>query len=60
MIMYVFAEVDLYFTGDTPQVDVNSIHVEFESSMNDLIIQCHLKGRDKVGCEYLQCRVVFF
>ena len=48
-----FTEIDLYFTGDTPQVDVNSIHVEFESNMNDLIIECHLKGRDKVDCEYL-------
>ena len=32
-------------------MDGNSIHVEFESNRNDLIIQCHLKGRDKVGCE---------
>ena len=32
---------------------VNSIHVEFETNMNsnDLKIECHLKGRDKVGCE---------
>ena len=32
-------------------MDGNSIHIEFESNRNDLIIQCHLKGRDKVGCE---------
>ena len=34
-------------------MDVNSIHVEFETNMNsnDLKIECHLKGRDKVGCE---------
>ena len=54
IVCYIFAEIDLYFTGDTPQVDVNSIHVEFESNMNDLIIECHLKGGDKVDCEYLQ------
>ena len=58
VILHVIAEIDLYFTGDTPQVDVNSIHVEFESNMNDLIIECHLKGRDKVGCECLQCVLV--
>ena len=33
-------------------MDVNSIHVEFESNMNDLLIECHLKGRDKVDCEF--------
>ena len=54
VVSCIFAEIDLYFTGDTPQLDVNSIHVEFESNMNDLIIECHLKGRDKVDCEYLQ------
>ena len=52
----IFAEIDLYFTGDTPRLDVNSIHVEFESNMNDLMIECHLKGRNKVDCECLQFR----
>ena len=57
MLWFIFAEIDLYFTGDTPQVDVKSIYVEFESNMNDLTIECHLKGRDKVDCECYNVKV---